>query len=202
MVEKLMIFCLTASSNYSTKALQDRFECNSLAELWFAQPLPSQQKQKAAKRAGWFGWGCVPASLGGLTVLFPYPQGLVLAWHHHISHSMRKHFYQALADKNPHSFLIVISPAFPWNYHASRIGSWLANMLQHMHLGYNFYWAWWLHVLCLGRNYCILWKFPFYFFHAGHFLCYTFHFLKGLKRSRNAVSGQFILIWTKKDFQL
>lgn len=40
------------------------------------------------------------------------------------------------------------------------------------------------------------------FFHAGHSLSYTFKFLRGWKGAGNAVSGQFILISTKTDFQL
>lgn len=98
-------------------------------------------------------------------------------------------------------FIFIFSPVFPWNYCAGRIRSWLVNVLQHMHLGYNLCWVWWLCALCLGINYFILQKFPFYFLMQAISLVPSLGFW-GFERSWNAVSGQFILIWTKNDFQL
>lgn len=127
MVQKLMIFCLTLSSNYSITALQNTFERNSLAEFWSTQSLPKQWR-KAAVIAGWFGQGipkvsqhlcCCRAAAGrGPTALLPYPQGLALTWHHHVSHSTRHHLCQALADKNPHSLHVW---SFPQCFHGATV---------------------------------------------------------------------------------
>lgn len=52
-----------------------------------------------------------------------------------------------------------------------------------------------------GKKLLLLQKFPFYFLMQAISLATSLGFW-GFERSWNAVSGQFILIWTKNDFQL
>lgn len=93
LAQKPMVFCLASSSSFSLKALQDTFQCGSLAALWLTRPLPKRCLNPSTHCGvvwpeTWPSNCCCGAGTRRGPTAPGCSRGLVLAWHHHLPHSM------------------------------------------------------------------------------------------------------------------